>query len=106
MTTIVSLANTSKTATYSTNGPQPNILFQNDHIKVIAAGLGAGQAIPEHPEALAVYHILEGRGQMIVNGEPIAVGPGATVITPAGSTRGITAQTRLSFMATRIAAGR
>lgn len=103
MTTVTSIADTRKAANYSAAGPEPNILFQNEKIKVIAAGLEAGQAIPEHPEALAVYYIMEGRGEMMVDGEPVAVGPGATVVTPAGSTRGLAAETRLSFVATRIA---
>lgn len=103
MTTLANVPDTREAAHYSATGPEPNVLFQNERIKVIAAGLEAGQEIPEHPEALAVYHVLEGKGQMMVDGEPIAVGPGATVVTPAGSTRGLAAETRLSFLATRIA---
>ena len=104
MTILTSIKDARKAANYSEAGPEPNILFQNEQIKVIAAGLEAGQEIPEHPEALAVYYILEGKGQMQVDGEPIEVGPGASVVTPAGSTRGMVAETRLLFLATRIAA--
>lgn len=103
MTTVTSVTDTKAAANYSTTGPEPHVLFQNEKLKVIVAGLEAGQAIPEHPEALAVYHFMEGKGQMLVNGEAIAVGPGATVITPAGSTRGLLAETQLSFLAARIA---
>lgn len=103
MTILANVPDARKAARYAATGPEPNVLFQNERIKVIAAGLEAGQEIPEHPEALAVYHILEGKGQMTVDGEPIPVGPGATVVTSAGSTRGIAAETRLSFLATRIA---
>ncbi len=103
MTTFINVADAREAANYSASGPKPNILFENEQIKVIAAGLEAGQAIPEHPEALGVYYILEGRGQMTVDGEHFEVGPGAAVVTPAGSTRGLVAATRLSFLATRIA---
>lgn len=103
MTTATSVTDTREAAGYGDSGPEPTVLFENAAIKVIVAGLEAGQEIPAHPEALAVYHILEGTGRMKVDGELIDVGPGATVITPAGSVRGMAAQTRLSFLATRIA---
>jgi quercetin dioxygenase-like cupin family protein len=88
---------------FAAEGPQPQILTENDKLKVILAGLETGQRIPPHPEAAAVYHILEGTGWMIVDGERLAVGPGATVIMPAGTVRGVEATTRLAFLATRIA---
>ncbi|MFW6062976.1 MAG: cupin domain-containing protein [Chloroflexota bacterium] len=103
MNTATSIADTKAAVHYSTNGPEPHILFHNEQLKVIVAGLAAGQQIPEHPEALAVYHFLEGKGQMTVNGETITVSPGATVVTPAGSTRGVFAETQLSFLAARVA---
>jgi quercetin dioxygenase-like cupin family protein len=103
MTAVTSVPSAKKVAGYGVSGPEPTVLFENEAIKVIAAGLKAGQEIPAHPEALAVYHILEGNGRMTVDGELIEVSPGATVITPAGSVRGMAAQTRLSFLATRIA---
>lgn len=92
-----------KQVIYGNGKPQPAFLFENERIKVVAGGLKAGQSIPEHPEALAVYYILEGKGQMVVDGERIAVGPGTTVVTAAGSRRGMVAETQLSFLATRIA---
>lgn len=92
-----------ESVTYDANGPQPAILTNTETLKVIVAGLEAGQTIPPHPEALAVYHILDGTGWMLVDDERLDVGPGATVITPAGTVRGMEAETRLAFMATRIA---
>ncbi|MAU12916.1 MAG: hypothetical protein CL607_24055 [Anaerolineaceae bacterium] len=87
---------------FSTEGPQPQILVENEKLKVIIAGLEAGQKIPSHPEALAVYHFLEGTGWMTVDDEQHLVSSGAIVITPAGAKRGIEAETRLVFVATRI----
>lgn len=89
--------------TFSADGPQPAILAETETLKVIVAGLEAGQKIPPHPEALAMYHILEGSGWMLVDGERLRVEAGATVITPAGAVRGMEAATRLTFLATRIA---
>lgn len=78
-------------------------LLEDDKIKVILAGLEPGQKIPVHPEAQAVYHFLEGTGWMTVDGERIAVSSGATVFTPAGAARGMEAETRLAFLAMRVA---
>ncbi len=88
---------------FSTAGPQPKTLTENGKVKVILAGLEEGQSIPAHPEAFAIYHFLEGTGWMHVDEEQIAVSAGITVITPEGASRGMVAQTRLAFLATRIA---
>ncbi len=88
---------------YSADGPQPHVVLENEKVKVLVAGLEPGQRIPAHPEAFAVYHILEGIGWMIVDEKRIPVQPGTTIITPDGSARGMEAETRLAFLATRIA---
>lgn len=87
---------------FSSEGPQPQGLYTEGELKVITAGLEAGQKIPVHPEGLAVYTFLEGKGWMIVDGERLLVGPGASVITLAGAKRGIEADSRLIFVAARI----
>lgn len=88
---------------FSAGMPQPQVLGENDRMKVIAAGLEPGGMIPVHPEGLAVYYILEGTGWMTVDESRFAVQAGMTVLTPEGSARGIEADTRLAFLATRIA---
>ena len=87
---------------YSAEEPQPHILMTNDKVKVIVSGLEPAQKIPEHAENAAMYHFLEGSGWMIVDGERLAVSPGATVVMPDGAVRGMEAETRLAFLATRI----
>lgn len=87
---------------FGTEGPQPQVLAENDKIKVIVAGLKPGQMIPSHPEAMAVYHILEGSGYFVVDDERYTVGPGATIITPDGASRGVEAISHMVFMATRV----
>ena len=95
-------SSTQDKAVFSAQGPQPQVLFVQGEVKVLVGGLEAGQKIPAHPEGLAVYHFLEGRGWMLVDGERLAVGPGSTVITLEGAPRGMEADTRLVFLATRI----
>ncbi|MDE3088006.1 MAG: cupin domain-containing protein [Chloroflexota bacterium] len=88
---------------FSSDGPKPQTLMDSDKFKVVVGGLEAGQKIPPHPEGESVFHFLEGTGWMNVDGERFAVKPGATVVTPAGAARGIEAETRLAFLAARVA---
>jgi len=87
---------------YSTDGPEMTILNEGPGHKVLLAGLEAGGRIPPHPERLGLYHVLEGTGFMTVDGARYPLSPGVTVIAPAGSSRGIEAETRLAFMAVRV----
>lgn len=88
---------------YGTDGPEPQILMADEKVKVILGGLKPGQKIPDHAEAQAMYHFLEGSGWMTVDGERLPVAAGATVVMPKGSVRGMEAETQLAFIATRIA---
>ncbi len=87
---------------YTPEGPQPQFVLDSDQAKVVLAGLEAGQRIPVHPEALAGYIFLDGQGLMQVGDEQFPVGPGALVVVPAGVGRGMVAETRLAFIATRV----
>ncbi len=90
---------------YEADGPhpQPQVLMVDDKVKVLVAGLEPGQQIPEHPEAASVYYFLAGSGWMLVDGERWPVSAGAIITMPAGTVRGLEAETRLAFLATRIA---
>ncbi len=68
----------------------------------MVAGLEPGAKIPPHPEGPAIFHFLEGTGQMIVGDQAYAVQAGATVVVPDGAVRGIEAETRLAFLAVRV----
>lgn len=87
---------------YSNNGPQPQFLLDNDQMRVVLAGLEAGQKIPQHADKVAMYHVLQGSGWMLVDSERIPLSAGMTVIVPDGAARGIEAETRLAFLATRL----
>ena len=95
-------SNPQEKITFSTDGPQPQSLFAERQVKVIVAGLNAGQKIPAHPEGLSVFQFIEGTGTMIVDGERLQIKPGAVVIAEDGASRGMEAETRLKFMAVRI----
>ncbi len=86
---------------YTPQGVQPQYILDGDHAKVVLAGLEPGQSIPAHPEALALYTILEGQGSMQVGEDRFPIGPGTLVVVPAGMARGMVAATRLSFVAAR-----
>ncbi len=88
---------------YSDDGPQPQVLMENDKVKVLVAGLEPGQKIPEHPEGASVYYFLTGSGWIMVDGERWPVSAGSVVTMPDGTTRGMEAETRLAFLATRFA---
>ncbi len=88
--------------TFAAPGPQPTLLRDEGDFRVLVAGLEPGGRIPSHPERLAVYHILEGRGEIVVDDNRFGVSAGATVIAPRGSRRGIEAVTRLAFLAVRV----
>ncbi len=87
---------------FSPQGTQPQPLFTEGELKIITAGLEAGQKIPIHPEGLGFYTFLEGKGVMVVDGERLPVGSGTSVVVLAGAERGIEAESRLIFVAARI----
>lgn len=88
-------------AVFGGEGPQPQFLIDTPGFKSLVVGLEAGQQIPPHPAEAAMYHFLEGAGAIKVGEETFTVSPGVTVIAPAGASRGITAKTRLIFLAAK-----
>lgn len=88
---------------FGDNRPNPQTMFENDRVRVIIAGLKAGQQIPVHPEAAAVYHFLEGQGVMTVDDRQFPVQQGTVIIMDEGAQRGMVAETQLVFMAVRLA---
>ncbi len=80
----------------------PTLLRDEEGVRILMAGLDPGGRIPVHPERLAVYHVLDGTGLMLVDENRFALAPGATVIAPRGARRGMEATTRLAFLAVRV----
>jgi|SRR5450756_2509391 quercetin dioxygenase-like cupin family protein len=98
----VSYPNWREKVVFSPEGPSPQVLLVDEKAKVVVAGLQAGQSIPPHPETLGVFHCLEGTGWMTVDGERIPFNSGAIVVAPAGTSRGVEAETQLAFLAVRV----
>lgn len=99
--TEIYFAETKPKAVFASDGPKPQFLIDTPEFKSLVVGLEAGQQIPPHPAEAAMYHFLEGSGSMIVDAETFAVNPGVTIIAPAGASRGISAKTRLIFLAAK-----
>lgn len=95
--------NWKETVVFGEDGPQPQMLMADEKVKVILGGLKPGQKIPNHAEAQAMYHFLEGTGWMTVDDEIMPVSAGSTIVMPNGTVRGMEAETQLVFLATRIA---
>ncbi|MBC8504675.1 MAG: hypothetical protein ISR58_00310 [Anaerolineales bacterium] len=87
---------------YPEKGAQPQVLVETENYKSVIAGLAAGSGMPPHPEGPAIFHFLEGSGQMIVGEQSFRVSAGATVVVPDGALRGIEAKTQLAFLAVRL----
>lgn len=94
--------NTKAQAVFGEHGPQPQFLWNDTDFKVILGALEPSQQIPVHPEALAMYHFLDGTGTMTVDDTLYPITAGATVIAPAGARRGISAESRLIFLAAKL----
>ena len=87
---------------YAEQGMQPTVLIETETYKSVVAGMAAGNIIPAHAEGPAIFHFLEGSGFMQVEEDRFPVQVGASVVVPPGAKRGITAETRLAFMAVRV----
>jgi mannose-6-phosphate isomerase-like protein (cupin superfamily) len=103
MSETVYLPNWQDQLDYLNGAVKSETIVESGAFKSLLARLDAGAKIPVHPEGLGVYYFLEGTGWITVDGERFSVGPGTIVITPAGANRGVEAETRLAFLASRLA---
>lgn len=86
---------------FSNEGPQPQKLIETATFRAVLVGLEAGQRIPQHPAPASAYHVLDGSGWMIVDGERMPLAPGSTIVMSDGAVRGVEAETRLAFLGTQ-----
>lgn len=72
-------------------------LAETPHCSISVVGWEAGQTSPvhAHPEADEIYHVLEGEGLFDDGTKQARLGPGATVIFPAGEVHRVQAVTRM-----------
>jgi quercetin dioxygenase-like cupin family protein len=88
---------------FAEDGPKPQKLLETATFRAVLVGLQPGQRIPPHPAPASAYYILEGTGWMIVDGQRLALQPGAIITMPDGAVRGVEAETRLAFLGTQAA---
>jgi quercetin dioxygenase-like cupin family protein len=83
-------------ATFQEGRFSPVALGQTDRVKVVLTCFEPGQYIPVHrPGVDMTLVVLEGEGTVMAGDHEAEVGPGAIIIVPAQSARGIRAKTRL-----------
>lgn len=83
---------------FSSGGPAVTVLQESSELKTVLVALDAGQSLPPHPGPAACFHILDGTGAVLVDGEEVAVAAGATVVVPSGARRSVRARTPLVFL--------
>jgi mannose-6-phosphate isomerase-like protein (cupin superfamily) len=81
-------------------------LAETPHSAVSVVGWEPGQTSPihSHPDADEIYHVLEGEGLFHDGTKEVRLGPGATVVFPAGEVHRVTSITRMVLY--RVQAGR
>ena len=84
---------------YKTDRPNHKILVETATYKSVIVGMEKDQAIAPHKAQTATYHFLEGSGRMVVHGKELPVRAGATVVVPEHIPRGVTADSRMAFLA-------
>ena len=68
-------------------------VFQDDRLKAVMFGFGAGQELSEHTASKpAVMHFLSGEADVTLGGEPIAATAGTWIQMAAGQVHGISAR--------------
>lgn len=98
----INMLNWKDRVAFSDEGPVPQTVIDDGVTRVILGGLKQGQVIPVHPEEKAVFNILDGEGVMTINGTEHPVKQGSVIMVPAGTVRGLKAETQLVFMTVRI----
>ena len=69
-------------------------LYEDDHLKVVLFGFGAGQELSEHTSSMpAVLQLLSGEALLTLGDDSLEAGPGAFVRMPAGLRHAIRAKT-------------
>lgn len=83
-------------ATFLADRFSPVPLGQTERVKVVLTCFEPGQFIPVHsPGVDMTLVILEGEGTIVAGEQEAEVRPGAIVVVPAGTARGVKATTRL-----------
>ena len=77
----------------------PQMLHMSMRLKVPLICMTEGQEIPPHPGSTSMFYVVEGRGEITVDGEKRVIGEGDLVFVPDGSRRGLKALEPLVVLA-------
>lgn len=98
MTSVNYVADWQSIAHASDDGPSISMLHESEELRVLLVALAAGQVLPDHPGPATCFHFLDGEGEVVVNGEAVAVAAGATLVIPTGAYRSIRTNSGLTFL--------
>lgn len=84
--------------------PAKTVFYEAGRLKAQVMGLEPGQRIPPCPmKHDVVFVILEGEGEVIVDGERVSVRPSSWIFVPSESaTRSIEAATKMTILAMQV----
>ena len=69
-------------------------VYNDDRLKAIVFGFGAGQELSEHTSSLpAVIHLLSGEAALTLGSDPLKAGPGTWIHMPPGLKHSVRAET-------------
>ena len=89
---------------YSPESPAKHIFYESPRLKAQVMGLEPGQRIPpcsmDHD---VVFLVIDGEGEIIVDGQRVPVRPTSWVFVPKKTrTRSIEARTKMAILATQV----
>ena len=94
-------ANLQKLIEYSANGISKKVLVKDNNCQVNLMCLTAGSIIPEHTSPRnAIVTVIEGTGNLNLEGKDIALAPGVLVFMSAKAPHALQANTNLTFTLT------
>lgn len=94
-------ANLSDLIEYPASGIGKKVLLQDNNCQVNLMCLTAGKIIPEHTSPRnAIVTIIEGRGNLNLEGRDISLIPGVLVFMPCNAPHALRADTNLTFTLT------
>jgi quercetin dioxygenase-like cupin family protein len=101
------IANLIQEAQPPADGILSRTLYEDDHLKVVLFGFGAGQQLSEHTSSMpAVLQLLSGEAQWTLGDDTFEAGPGAFARMPAGLRHAIRAKTPTVMLLLLLRSGR
>ncbi len=82
-------------------------MYEDEHLKVIIFGFGAGQELSEHTSTMpAILQFVSGEAQLTLGDDTFDAGPGAFVHMPAGLLHAIRAKVPTVMLLLLVRSGR